>query len=241
MSSIPAIKLRNTLCIALIACQIAVAIPAQAQEGDKLSLTNEQFLELFSQTYFRTPRPEMIADALQWFSESSFARQENSWSGYQGFFAEVFANNPDRLGEWQRIIVDMPRNVRSVLADAVQLAEAGGPQSMKVISPSTNDLYWGAYFASGNQVYVELLADRLKYLPERSDRNLYLTGATAKWSLSANARVHDEVRAALKSIRAGFDPKIGAEIDDLLDKQPEQIRKENQAIYRDNEERGGWK
>ena len=66
-------------------------------------------------------------------------------------------------------------------------------------SASLNDMYWGAFFATGRTVFLQKLVDQLRYVEEREDEALFLAGATAKWSLASNAQSHDLVRWILKS------------------------------------------
>ena len=68
------------------------------------------------------------------------------------------------------------------------------------VSATTNDMYWGAFFASGNRQYVDKLIEELALYdtsryPHKStdaafdskgDFDSFSAGATAAWSLSAN-------------------------------------------------------
>ena len=61
------------------------------------------------------------------------------------------------------------------------------------ISPILNDMYWGAFFASGDVSYIDKLIDKLQYINERENKDLFLAAGTAKWSLGSNALFHPKV------------------------------------------------
>lgn len=67
------------------------------------------------------------------------------------------------------------------------------------LSPAFNDMTWGAYFATSNAKYLDLLLHNCQYHNNYSDRNLFLTGFTASWSLCSNARQYRPVRTYLRA------------------------------------------
>ena len=93
---------------------------------------------------------------------------------------------------------------------------------------------WGAFFASGDDYYVALLIVQLQYMGERQDETRYLGAATAKWSLSSNARQHSRVRLVIDRTLATGAPPWSKELLDawrrdlseVLTKEPGQIREE---------------
>jgi hypothetical protein len=68
-------------------------------------------------------------------------------------------------------------------------------------SPACNDTAWGAYFAAADTHYLDLLLRNCRYANKAKNHPLYLTGATARWSLAANARQDPSVRAYLRQQR----------------------------------------
>ena len=69
------------------------------------------------------------------------------------------------------------------------------------ISPAYNDTAWGAFFATGEDQYLELLLRNCQHASSQ-DVALLLTGTSARWSLGANARQDSSVRAFLLARQA---------------------------------------
>jgi len=112
---------------------------------------------------------------------------------------------------------------------------------MEEVSPENNDLYWGAFFASGNPVYVKKLLQRVPLSDEREDFRTWATGATAKWSLASNAQQHPRVRAILEGERQGAGSRMREIIEDLLTGDPERFKKEMTETYAKQKAAHKWK
>jgi hypothetical protein len=112
---------------------------------------------------------------------------------------------------------------------------------MDEVSPETNDLYWGAFFASGNPVYVKKLLQRVPLSEERDDFRIWVTGGTAKWSLASNAQQHPLVRSILEGERQSAGKRTQEIISDLLTGDPERFRQEMQETYAKQKAARKWK
>jgi len=163
-------------------------------------------LSSFVESYYLQPKPERIAGAIASLGPSGYA-QKPAW-GFVTFFSEVFAAHPEQLSKWKKIIARQDKTVRDFLQFSLNLIQSGGPLSLKEHSPQVNDMYWGAFFASGHPAYVRRLIDELMYCDERQDMQLFLSGATAKWSLLSNAKSHPLVRQILAQAKNDADPKL---------------------------------
>jgi len=67
------------------------------------------------------------------------------------------------------------------------------------ISPAFNDMNWAAFFSTGDTKYLDKILKISLESNNRVDRNLFLAGATAKWSLCSNSLTHDKVKEYLES------------------------------------------
>jgi hypothetical protein len=92
--------------------------------------------------------------------------------------------------------------------------------------PGINDFFWGAFFASGEQKYIERIAAELKYVTEKDSLMLYLAGSSAKWSLCSNAIQYPLVKSHLQKIREKVSADIRTQIDLLLKMEPGKVKEE---------------
>ena len=153
-------------------------------------------LDSYIETYYLHPNPDRIGDAIVAIGPSGFV-QKNAW-GFTSFFGEVFSANPKRVPAWRLLVLKQDKTVQEFLQHSFDLSESGGVLALKGHSAGLNDMFWGAFFASGNVAYVRRLIDEVKYTDERKDKALYLAGATAKWSLLSNTEQHPLVLKTLK-------------------------------------------
>jgi len=183
-------------------------------------------LNIFATFYYRHPRPELVAGAIEAFGPSGFAQDRSQV--FVGFFAEVFAANPDRRAEWRKLIDRQDPPGRGWLHSALYMNPARAILASTDHSVRLNDLCWGAFFASGNPAYLRRLVDQLRLIDGYSEQNQtpYWVGATAMWSLARNAPGHPLVRVTLEAIRKETDPRTRDLIDDLLRKDPSSIKRE---------------
>jgi hypothetical protein len=69
---------------------------------------------------------------------------------------------------------------------------------------------------------------------------LFMIGASAKWSLAANALDHDKVRSFLQSTASNSRGRIQDIVKDLLDSGPDKVRSETVEIVKSQREKGKW-
>lgn len=196
----------------------------------------------FVQTYYQRPRPELIADLIRSLDPAAgLAQHPTGAAPLASFFSEVFAANPGRMAEWQALIPAQDATARGVLEQAVALSKGGGVLRLTGHSAPLNDMYWGAFFATGRTVFLQKLVDQLRYVDEREDEALFFAGATAKWSLASNAQSHDLVRGILKSQTLTADQRTQALITELLTEGPAQVKREMAAVVQQQREAGKWR
>jgi hypothetical protein len=161
---------------------------------------------------------------------------------YVGFFSEIFAANPDELPRWQPLIDRQNTHLKEVLERALALRRAGGVLTLQGHSPELNDMYWGAFFASGDSSFTRKLVEQLRYCDERSDFQLFATGVSAKWSLASKAQSHVMVLLDLQAHKLNSpDQRTRELIAELLDQGPERVKQEAAEIVRRQRETGKWR
>jgi hypothetical protein len=117
-------------------------------------------------------RAERTFDALQ---PTGFV-QKTTVPVVMGFFSEVFAANTDRVPNWQVLIAKQDEQTKTALNRALAMSKGGGALHSVDHSAGGNDLFWGAFFASGNPKFIKKLVDQLKYFDERDDFVLFGAG-----------------------------------------------------------------
>jgi len=197
-------------------------------------------VDRFTETYYQHPRPELIAGLIRALQSTGLTERPNAVPPYIGFFAEVFAANPARVPEWQALVANQKPSTRRLLYRALALSRAGGVLTLDVHSGSLNDMYWGAFVASGRTALLQRLVDQLRYFDERDDEGLFFAGATAKWSLASNAQSHPLVRATLEGETLTADQRTRALIAELLREGPGQVKQEIAGVVQQQREAGKW-
>jgi hypothetical protein len=214
--------------------------PARVSKDFPPLRTPEDF-DAFMRTYYLRPRPDAIAYAIGTLGPSGVLQIEQAEGPVTAFFSEVFAANPSRLAEWQQVIDKQPYASKDALGRALLWSQAGGVLNLGGTSPKVNDLYWGAFFASGNPMYVKRLLELVPFADERNDFNLWATGASAKWSLASNARQQTLVVTILEGEKKTADKRMQHIIAELLTRDPASIRQEMDEIYGRQKAAGKWR
>jgi hypothetical protein len=202
-------------------------------------MTAKEFAQ-FATFYYLRPQPELIARAIESLGSNQFldnvGRQDNRKFLQRaqtcvGFFAEIFASNPDRVAEWQTMIErrGQDRDVRHWLREALKLSRSGpllergrpGPDSLEMA-----DQFMGAFFASGNRAYLQKLVDGLQSL-DSARYSLSRAGAGSMMLLAYNAPHHPLVRQTLEEARTHAGPRTRELVDHLLTNDLAALRKEH--------------
>jgi len=220
-----------------------LALPLSAGEmRPAAQVMTAQELDEFATYYYQQPRPDLIPAAIEALGPSGFldatataTRPGGRFWVLVGFFAEVFAANPDRVEEWRRLGTK-DWATRDCLRAAAKFGRPGALLAVEgawILRPAAvfslgnswgaaNDARWGAFFASGNPAYVRRFVAQL---PDVVALNADGTGIDAMWSLARNLPAHPQVRATLEESRATADPSTRALLDDLLTKDTETVRR----------------
>ncbi len=208
---------------------------------DTLSHISELYdLDLFISEYYMAPRPDLVSEALIFAADLGVLSNSKTISANYGFFAVVFSQNEEALKEWKEI-----GKSHKALSEFIKKAANASKDPNKVfknedIEPGLNDLYWGAYFASGNIYYIKQIVLHLEYTDERKDLMKYLTGATAEWSLCSNAADRPRVKGGLILLAKEAEPEIATKINILLNSDPADVQQKMEDVCNEQVEKGVW-
>ncbi len=192
-------------------------------------------------SYYLDPRPEFIDEAIYALSESDILENSETFPPAVGFLTEVFSSNPTRIGAWKETISKQPDGPRGVLTNALKLsADTSAIKTALPVSPSQNDMFWGAYFASGDIAYLDLLISNLAFCDERKDLNLFLTGGSAKWSLSSNIRQHFRVKEHVQTRLVDLNGTKNQPLNEAIESAPGDLKEEMVEILRTQHAAGIW-
>jgi hypothetical protein len=212
--------------------------PVAIAAGNLPPLRTPEDLDRFMNKYYLQPHPERIADAMVMLTTSGVLQIPEAVGPITGFFSEVFLTNPSRMTEWKSVIDKQSGFAKSVLDSAVSWSKAGGVLQLPGQLPQMNDFYWGAFFASGNPLYVKKLLELAAFATERDDFHAWMIGATAKWSLASNSRQHALVHSILEEEKRTSDKRKQDLVDDILKRDPGRMRQE-MVDFRNKQIRSG--
>lgn len=172
----------KSLTLALLAATLAAApaianLPREVVVDD---LSEYNTLTWFNQ-YYKNPQPELVPHRVAILSRMGTFEDKTAAAQAVGFFAKVFAQNPEKVQGWFTTFRELPLRDQRVLAAGLWLSGvdnadtqlrlvgarlgstlveellASSPRALREI-PIDSDLamhaQWGAFVASGDSVYI---------------------------------------------------------------------------------------
>jgi hypothetical protein len=207
---------------------------------DGRAITTDGELDRFTNTYYLSPRPELVPQAIKYIASNQIlSKYDHVRLPLSAFFSRLFADNPSLTAGWKKEIGQDP-------ATQVFFMTALESSPKRFIDESRNgiernDVCWALFFASGDTAYLVEIVRQLQYLDEREDMVRYLAAATARWSLASNARAHPKVKAAMEALENGEDLKLREVAGGILRKGPQQISEETIAVLKEQKSKGIWR
>lgn len=196
------------------------------------------------ENYYQNPQPAKVVSNVYALSDEGYFTTAGQPAIAIGFFAKVFAQNPAKIDQWFAEFRDLPISDRRLLAAALwqsgnekaakyvrevsadssirkeitQLTSSPAPALAQtpVQSPSSMNLQWGAFLASGDQQHISNILTALG----RGERNL---NDAARYALAEHAAAH---------------PRVLTIVRNELGRQPAEVRTLLQAAIQDAEGRG---
>jgi hypothetical protein len=195
----------------------------------------------FTHTYYLQPQPELINSAITFIGSSDIVSKPNAKAPLLMSFSCLFSNygSPEKE-KWKLTIKNIAEPAKSLLTQSINNSPSKLLEKTPA-SPAKNDMNWACFFATGDFKYLNSIIETLKHLDDREDINLFLTAASAKWSLSSNAKSHFKVKLAMEAMKVGDVPDMRPIAEEILDKDPQVIREETVAVLKEQKEKGIWK
>jgi|SRR5208282_1500389 len=191
--------------------------------GAAKEITARDQVEEWLTYYYQHPRPDLLVSALRFMSKDGWLQKSDAQAPLVAFLSRVFIANPDRLKGWAADVANDSEDEKVTVATALWMVDGDksqevlgaitrdGPATFQVKvkslqanrppdllkdeinSPQFLDALWGAFFATGNERYVQRLISALPMLDAEGDVMKMLIGGAAQWSLTSNAVQHPKV------------------------------------------------
>jgi hypothetical protein len=203
-------------------------------------------LDDFMQTYSAQPTPDRIDGFIKALGEQGFLKQPSAVPPVGGFLSEVFLANPARVEKWKALAKSRDPATQSAVALAATLSTlTDGALGLQKISAQTNDIYWGAYFASNKRAYIDKLIGELvlydlaryphksttTYFDNTEDYASFFAGWSAQWSLAANLARHPEINSIVQEAQLKATGRSRDLLLDVQTKSPDQIKADVASLF----------
>jgi len=194
----------------------------------------------FIETYYLHPEPKLINSAINFIGSSDNTFANNMKAGILMSFSCLFSiYDQEHKDKWFQTIKTIKDPKKSLLTKAINTSP---DELLKEVplSAKKNDMNWACFYITGDNKYIGNIIHTLKHLDNRKNINLYLTAASAKWSLSSNARYHPKVKAEIEFFQKNNKSSIQTVANDILSQSPQQIREETISVIKDQKSNGIW-
>lgn len=149
--------------------------------------------------YHQEPDQRIVPLTIQYLNRhtvdsAGIAALQRQRSILVGFLTALLAQDPTLRRQLRALhlrIVD--RGCRGFVAEIVSLTP-NQPFARMPLAPGYNDVAWAAFGATGDTHYLQLVLDNCRYATERKSLYLYLTRASARWSLCSMAQQDAQVK-----------------------------------------------
>lgn len=202
------------------------------------AISNDEEFSEFAHSYYRAPRPELIESAMRYLDGSSLVQKSEIRPLFEMMFSCLLHRPELRSRSWKGVVDSLNEPTRSLLVRA-STTEPETLLGRTPISPTRNDLNWACFFASGEPRYVENLIATLEHWPDRANLNLFMTSASAKWSLSSNARAHPAVAEILEAA-ASEEGEAGRQAREALSLPAGEVERRTIEVLDSQRDRGVW-
>jgi hypothetical protein len=185
------------------------------------------------QTYYLYKDKDLVEKTIQMLNspQTEYKRFETLLTGFYGALFSIdtltknsFNSNLDRFQN-----ADFKKLFKQLSTSNIDSIYSKTP-----LSPEYNDMNWASFFATGDVKFLNKIIANISHAQDRVDRNLFLTGASAKWSLCSNARQDKRVKEHLEGL------KENKNIQEILDKHPQALRQEMIDIIKGQRAKGLW-
>jgi hypothetical protein len=174
--------------------------------------------------YYLKPNSLLLPALIRSIDESGILEKESTHSPIIGFITTALASSLSDSQVFKETISSLSNN-KILFSFCYSLSSTKDTIiNWSKHAPSVNDLLWGAFFASGDKRVVERLVSEMQFCDEKDSLQLFLTGASAKWSLSSNAKQHPLVRKYLEELVGKVPEKLEGHLYEALNVEPSALR-----------------
>ncbi|MGB5105268.1 MAG: hypothetical protein WBP29_08760 [Candidatus Zixiibacteriota bacterium] len=166
--------------------------------------------------YYKNPDVQMLPMLMIEIDNSGMLAKESARGPIEGFFAVALAATTIDSLSIQKVIESLGSSKEFFRHCFTLRHYKDTVLNVSSHHPGVNDMMWGGFFASGDLRYVERLISELQFCDNQDSVYLYLTGATAKWSLGSNSRQHPKVKTYLEEMVGKVTPAIAFHLREAL-------------------------
>lgn len=195
--------------------------------------SDRQFGEIL-QSYYLYKDKDLINKTVDFVNNTNM--EYNSLSPIlTGFFGALFLSDSIVKTNFISNLNKVEKSDIKELLNTLASSNIDSIYSRAKISTQFNDMNWSSFFATGNTKYLDNIIANIAYSENRSDINLFLSGASAKWSLCSNSKQDKKVKLYLTSLQDS-----NKTIKDILDKDQQFFREEMISILKQQKAKGIW-
>ncbi|MFC1770158.1 hypothetical protein ACFLZI_03810 [Nitrospirota bacterium] len=190
---------------------------------------NPEEAEEWMMHYYEKPTPDMIAPALIYMSDNEMFHDFDLQETLSIFLGRIFAENPKLIKKVMKASASLPEKHKNVLHYGMWFSDSrkargylrkvrNAPVDFSISPPvisimETTDvdslgLYWAAFYATGDEIYVQKVIDALNFLVIKGNIEYAIIGGEARRTLASHAREHKEVLRILKKRQHLSAPEI---------------------------------
>lgn len=186
------------------------------------------------QTYYLHKDKDIVARTVEFVNnpKANYKRLEPILTG---FFGALFSADTVVRSEFLKNSDKFQNKDFKQLFTFLNTTNIDSIYSKTPLTPAFNDMNWSSYFATGNVKFLDNIISNISLAEDRIDRNLFLTGASAKWSLCSNARQDKQVKEHL--ITQKDNKKV---IKEILKKEPQEFKQEVKDVIAEQRAKGLW-
>ena len=213
---------------------ILISVLALSFSNFSFGQTNDRNFGEILQSYYLYRDKDIIEKTIDFINNTKM--DYNSLNPIlTGFFGALFLNDTILKSTFNSNLNKVEKTDIKRLLTSLSSANIDSIYSKSKITAAFNDMNWSSFFATGNKKYLDNIISNIPYAENRSDINLFLAGASAKWSLCSNSKQDKVVKNYLTTLQNNN--KV---IKEILSKDQQDYREEMVNILRKQKEKGIW-
>jgi hypothetical protein len=186
------------------------------------------------QTYYLHKDKDLVEKTIEFVNnpKADYKRLEPILTG---FFGALFSADSVIRNEFYTNADKFKTQEIKQLFSFLNATDIDSIYSKTPLTPAFNDMNWSSYFATGNVKFLDKIISNISLAENRIDRNLFVTGASAKWSLSSNAKQDKQVKEHLVNQKENKKA-----IKEILKKEPKEFKQEMKDVIAEQRAKGLW-